>query len=390
MSTGTSRRLNFHLAPGEKVMMSAQPLRPDDDADTKTVASSQPDTQRPLSHFSDPTTKDGENVGDEDDQSQADGSATSQRGELGVIEQLAKSLAALGKPSSDTIKGPEARAPDKFDGTKPNTLRSFLSQLHIVFLNHPGRFRTDRSKVLFAGSYLTGIAANWFEPFVEEGSAESLLLDNWLLFKDRLIKVFGDPNAEATAEHNLDSLFMKDNQHISQYITKFRTEQVHVRWDDSALRHRFRLGLCDRILDALADRPAQPRTLSELMEVALQIDNQYWEREREKKMRARTLKGADLSSQSTSDTASKSKKKGKGGKKENQTASNTKSEKKAEYLGKDGKVTDAEKKRRQENGLCNYCGGPHKLDDCASRPRKGKAAATSASTDSSASNNPKN
>ena len=31
-----------------------------------------------------------------------------------------------------------------------------------------------------------------------------------------------------------------------------------VRWDDAALKHRFRLGLCDRILDALAEKDHQP------------------------------------------------------------------------------------------------------------------------------------
>ena len=80
-------------------------------------------------------------------------------------------------------KGPDARAPDKFDGTSPIKLRPFLSQCRMVFLNHPHRFRNDRQKVLYAGSYLSGVAADWFEPFITDDSGKNnQTLDDWQLF----------------------------------------------------------------------------------------------------------------------------------------------------------------------------------------------------------------
>ena len=68
------------------------------------------------------------------------------------------------KISTPSDRAPEARKPDKFEGTDKTKLRTFLTQCRLVFLAHEHRFKTDKPKVLFAGSYLGGVAADWFEP----------------------------------------------------------------------------------------------------------------------------------------------------------------------------------------------------------------------------------
>ena len=47
--------------------------------------------------------------------------------------------------------------------------------------------------------------------------------------------MFGDPNAEATAELQLDALHMRENELISSYSTKFRTLRAQLNWDDASL-----------------------------------------------------------------------------------------------------------------------------------------------------------
>ena len=313
------------------------------------------------------------------------------------MEQFAQSLiqavAKLGSADRHSLseevvntKGPQARPPDKFDGSRADLLRPFLSQLNIVFLNHQKRFTTDRAKVLFAGSYLFGVAADWFEPVIDESSKESMMLENWSVFKDRITQVFGDPNAEATAEHNIEMLHMRDSEAISGYITRFRTESARLHWDDAALKYRFRIGLCDRILDDLARMTDQPRTLSDLIEMALTVDNRYWERIREKKLRPKASYGSSNASPTIPSSGFRrlpvpSKPSGSSPFQKKPTYNRNPSNntnrpfdnKKSNNLDKvlvNGRLTADEKQRRAERGLCSYCGGPHSLDHCPAKPDK--------------------
>ena len=244
----------------------------------------------------------------------------------------------------------------------------------MVFLNHPKRFATDRAKVLYAGSYLSGTAADWFEPFTLDNAEEAIVLDNWQLFHERIERIFGDSNATATAEHGIDTLFMRDNQQINDYITRFRTYAAQLSWDDQPLMYAYRKGLAARVLDELA-RIDSPANLSDLMEASLKIDNRHWERQRERKLHPRgssyfgTYKTADEPSARKPSNAPHF------ADKNSRTSSPpvrtvTKPKKDLDkILNNDGKVNATEKQRRAERGLCNYCGGPHKIDDCPVRPK---------------------
>ena len=53
--------------------------------------------------------------------------------------------------------------PDSFNGTDPYKLRNFLTQCEIYFRANHLKFRTDNKKVMFAFSYLTNNALEWFE-----------------------------------------------------------------------------------------------------------------------------------------------------------------------------------------------------------------------------------
>jgi hypothetical protein len=297
-----------------------------------------------------------------------------------VITSLLAQLTALSVDrgtAAPTGKGPDARAPERFDGTDPSKLRTFLAQCRIVFLNHPRRFPDDRSKTLYAGSYLSGIAQDWFEPFTRDVGEAALVLENWPHFQERLEKVFGDSNAVATAEYRLSTLRMKETDHISNYITRFRTYAADLHWDDSPLKFAFRRGLAERILDELA-RADVPDTLSDLIERALRIDNRYWERQRERKL----FPSARLGAQSMDHSSASNKTGGNRPQYNNNKKTFNKSDKTDRkpprkdldrVLTKTGRLNDAEKARRAEKGLCAYCGGPHKIDQCPVKPATANA-----------------
>lgn len=186
---------------------------------------------------------------------------------------------------------------------------------------------------------------------------------------------------------------MRENQSIAEYITKFRTEAARLKWDDAALRYQFRSGLAGRILDELARMNQQPATLSDMMEAALLIDNRYWGRVRERKFRgyARHTPGRledrirledrmqprPTAKRPAADTYHPRYDNGPTLSQRITPSHNSQFKPKSESSQLDrvivnGKLTEAEKKRRVEKGLCNYCGGPHKLDNCPSRPAQGR------------------
>ena len=53
-----------------------------------------------------------------------------------------------------------------------------------------------------------------------------------------------------------------------------------------------------------------------------------------------------------------------------------------QVLTKENKLTATEKARRMEKGLCSYCGGPHKLEDCHVKPSTSRARSVRVATSS--------
>jgi Retrotransposon gag protein len=281
----------------------------------------------------------------------------------------------------DEPKGTTVRSPDKFSGIDRSKLRPFLSQCRMAFLANPGRFQAEKTKIMFAASYLDSVALAWFEPFLfidANSSNYPSFLSSFVDFEKELTSLFGDPDAIATAEHKLDQLKMKENYQVTRYITEFRRYQTVVNWDDSALAYCFRKGLPSRILDELSRRDDKPATLAELEQVALKIDLRYWQPQHEKQ---------DFSDRGRSSEYPKHHKNDSGGAKEFQAKNNSNSSKPSRFpssskpssaIGSDRKITSEERQRRITNQLCLYCGeAGHVLDNCPKKsPRTSKSSSS--------------
>ncbi|MBW0566336.1 hypothetical protein O181_106051 [Austropuccinia psidii MF-1] len=108
-----------------------------------------------------------------------------------MMEQITQFMGQLTKEVSprDTSRAPafktkSMRAPYSFDGTKAYKLRGFIESCQLIFHNDPASFFSDRKKVLYSTSFLTGRAGKWNEPYPSNISNEdpSYLLNNWQLF----------------------------------------------------------------------------------------------------------------------------------------------------------------------------------------------------------------
>jgi len=312
---------------------------------------------------------------------------------LAVFHNLAVAVNCLSRSSHHTSDSSSSRAkvrePDTFDGTDPKKLRTFLVQCELCFQDHAKAFRQDRARVTFAQSYLRGMTLEWFELDLLNSSNPAdrpRWMDSWVHFVAELQSTFGPHDPVADAEHQLEHLRMKDSYRVTQYIVDFNRLASQVQdYGDGTLRRLFYSGLPDRLKDEIA-RVSKPLTLNGLRTLCQEIDVRYWERKDEI---SRTTKSQPTSSTtkpsnsggntpksgqaktgnppSTGNTSGSSKVTS------NQSSSGSKPDL-TNKLGKDGKLTADEHKRRLNNNLCMFCGGTgHFADNCPKKSKKAKA-----------------
>ena len=313
-----------------------------------------------------------------------------------VALNLAHAVAALARNVQNQGDGSRSkvRDPDTFDGTDPAKLRPFLVQLQLSFNNRPRAFAQDSRKVNFAISYLKGIALAHFENSLIEPDLihPPAWDDDYGEFVSELKTYFRSSDVTSKAETKLENLSMKPTQRIAKYLVEFTRLSTLTGWDNRALRHQFYRGLPARIKDEVS-RVGKPDTLPELRTLALSIDNRYWEREEETRRERggqssekRTDKPQNQASSSSSNQNNQNKHHKKSSTPNNSGSSHNNSEKKTsdlgDKLGKDGKLTAAERSRRFANNLCLFCGGVgHTAKECpksssSAAKAKGRAAKT--------------
>ncbi|MBW0494978.1 hypothetical protein O181_034693 [Austropuccinia psidii MF-1] len=86
--------------------------------------------------------------------------------------QLTQEVAPRDNSKAPVFKTPSMKAPDSFDGTQTHKLRGFIQSCQLIFHNDPANFFSDRKKVLYLTSFLTGRAGKWIEPYFSNISNE--------------------------------------------------------------------------------------------------------------------------------------------------------------------------------------------------------------------------
>ncbi|MBW0495524.1 hypothetical protein O181_035239 [Austropuccinia psidii MF-1] len=169
-----------------------------------------------------------------------------------------------------------------------STLQSqkLYSVLSINFSSQSGNFSQDRKKFLYSTLFLIGRDSRWIEPYLSNLTNQEpcYLLNSWNFFESHLFILFEDLNEVRKFEAELDFLRIKEGVHVSLYIADFRSSVSRIGdWGERALIHNFRLGLPSRILDQLASYPSRIYHLQDSMDIILQLDTRYHERQKEKR-----------------------------------------------------------------------------------------------------------
>ncbi|MBW0503258.1 hypothetical protein O181_042973, partial [Austropuccinia psidii MF-1] len=142
-----------------------------------------------------------------------------------------------------------------------------------------------RKKVLYVTSFLIGSASKWIDPYISNLTNQdpNYLLNNWVLFESKLFPFFGDPNEFRKGEAEFDWLRIKEGCNVSLYIADLQGLASRILYcSESALIQHFRKGLASRFLDQSASYPSQIDSLQDLMDITLECDTRYHERQKEK------------------------------------------------------------------------------------------------------------
>ncbi|MBW0577028.1 hypothetical protein O181_116743 [Austropuccinia psidii MF-1] len=135
-----------------------------------------------------------------------------------------------------------------------------------------------------------------------------------------------------------------------------------------ALSQELEIGVKE-LLSIISGRDCHPRfwinwppILQDLMDVTLELDTRYHERQNEKShYQEKKPETSKSSSSHPQNSSSSSHKKKKNVQKRDKPHSS--------LLNKDFKLMNFEKERRIKEDLCTYCGGKHSLESCIKRPQ---------------------
>ncbi|MBW0473850.1 hypothetical protein O181_013565 [Austropuccinia psidii MF-1] len=166
---------------------------------------------------------------------------------LKMMDQMTQFMGPLTQAvdSKDTSKAPEfntpsMKAPDSLYVAKAYKLRGCMQSCQFIFCNDPENFFSDRKKVFYSISFLTGSTGKCIEPYLSNISKEdpTYLLNNWQLFGTQLFTLFGDPNEVRKANKELENFRMKKIGQVSLYIEDFRSLMSRIgEWGKRAYIH---------------------------------------------------------------------------------------------------------------------------------------------------------
>ncbi|MBW0556548.1 hypothetical protein O181_096263 [Austropuccinia psidii MF-1] len=140
-------------------------------------------------------------------------------------------------------------------------------------------------------------------------------------------------------------------------------------WGERCYIHVYRRELASRPLDQLASYPGSFDMLQELMDITLELDTRYHERQKEKGRHQEKKPPVTGFNSSRPPQESSSRRPHHKKNKKGKQFQASKDKPHSALLNRDNKLIGSEKERRIEEGLCTYCGGKHPIEKCFKGPQ---------------------
>ena len=175
---------------------------------------------------------------------------------------------ALAVPVSPVTALPLS-APEKFSG-ETGKCCAFIVDCEMYYELRPSAFPTERSKVAFMVSHLTGRAKAWA---TSEWSRESSICNSLDEFIEALRGAF-DPTSSDREKACALSNIRQGTDSVCDYAIRFRTLATDSGWNSTALYDVFLKGLSDQIQDLLVPLDL-PSSLDSIITLALELTIVY-------------------------------------------------------------------------------------------------------------------
>ncbi|QRW18193.1 Retrotransposable element Tf2 protein [Rhizoctonia solani] len=161
--------------------------------------------------------------------------------------------------------------PDAYTGKIGSEAKQWLTRMLAWTRLNSRMFPTDQEVLSFLLMNMKDSAGAWAHPHLDQLGSHRAIIQTVEGFKMEFLAAFGDPDATRAAERKITLLTQSGT--CADYITKFRTLAMELDWNDAALRGQFARGLHWEVSRQIATREHRPRTLLELQNAALVIDN---------------------------------------------------------------------------------------------------------------------
>ncbi|RFN43434.1 gag polyprotein, partial [Fusarium flagelliforme] len=200
------------------------------------------------------------------------------------IEHTA-ALALTGKDPGEILR---PRQPDPYGG-EPEKLQGFLTSLRSYQMYYPIQFSTDELRVRHAMSFLKDKAQRLMEPIVRDfvnnppyarKEMTTYVYEKYEYFEKELTYAFGIADEKREAEMKIRQLTQKGS--AAAYLAEYRFQAAKLDWNEAAHMAQVYLGLKSEVKDAMVYIRDKPKNLNDLAAVAVEIDNQQFERRKEK------------------------------------------------------------------------------------------------------------
>jgi hypothetical protein len=181
---------------------------------------------------------------------------------------------------------PKGADPPQFGGNQ-RELEGWLTACRMSFANQPSKFGTERKKVLWATTFLTGLPLQAFQPLINKHLAGDDTIGEMTSFETfamALRGLYGDPNLEPSSKTALH--FLQQTGSVAAYYAKFVSHSQYTNLSDNALADYFYRGLNEKIKDKLAEMGPW-KGLFDLKARATQYDSRMRERKAEKEFEAK-------------------------------------------------------------------------------------------------------
>lgn len=205
-----------------------------------------------------------------------------------VTSQLQQMQLGLGlRPSPDitqdpqpthtapSVREPRLPPPESYGG-EPGTCRAFLSQCSLVFELQPATFPTDRARIAYVITLLTGRAREWGTAVWD---TQAPFCSTYKEFCEEMRRVFDRSQHGREAARELLRV-RQGGRSVSDYAIQFRTLAATTDWNTQAQYDAFLNGLSEVIKDELATREL-PSDFQALVDLAIRIDSRIKQRHRE-------------------------------------------------------------------------------------------------------------